>query len=175
MTSSNWVFKSCSRPFNANTLKPRDCWRDIFCSKPHRNLLCTPIWSRHLDQSCSPSKIHSFCRWLWYMERFETIFEILDSAFLKKIGVKGGRWLKKWEFGKKKIFLIYKLFIRFNFVFMYYGQFPPKSSLKLRFVLFKPEKVSNAAGISNLRQVVTSSDLKRTKLNFRLLLGGNWP
>ena len=49
--------------------------------------------------------------------------------------------MKKWEFGKKKIFLIYQLFIRFNFVFMYYGQFPPKSSLKLRFVLFKSEKV----------------------------------
>ena len=75
------------------------------------------------------------------MKRFETIFEILDSAFLKKIEVKGGRCVKKWEFGKKKFFLIYQLFIRFNFVFMYYGQFPPKSSLKLRFVLFKSEKV----------------------------------
>ena len=48
------------------------------------------------------------------MERFETIFEILDSAFLKKIEVKGGRCVKKWEFGKKKIFLRYQLFIRFN-------------------------------------------------------------
>ena len=55
---------------------------------------------------------------------------------------------------------------------MYYGQFPPTSRLKLRFVLFKPEKVPNAAEISN-RRVTTFSDLKRTNLNFRLLLGGN--
>ena len=107
------------------------------------------------------------------MERFETIFEILDSAFLKKIEVKGGQCVKKWEFGKKKIFLIYQLFIRFNFVFMYYGHFPPKSSQKLIFVLFKPEKVPNAAEISNPGRVTTFSDLKRTNLNFRLLLGGN--
>ena len=80
------------------------------------------------------------------MERFETIFEILDSAFLKKIEVKGGRCLKKWEFGKKKIFLIYQLFIRFNFVLMYYGQLPPKSSLKLRFVLLESEKVVTRPG-----------------------------
>ena len=32
---------------------------------------------------------------------------------------------------------------------MCYNQILPKSSLKLRFVLFKPEKVSNVAGISN--------------------------
>ena len=32
---------------------------------------------------------------------------------------------------------------------MYYGQFPPTSRLKLRFVLFKAERVSGAAGISN--------------------------
>ena len=83
------------------------------------------------------------------MERFETIFEILDSAFLKKIEVKGGQCVKKWELGKKKIFPIYQLSIRFNFVFMYYGHFPPKSSQKLIFVLFKPEKVPNAAEISN--------------------------
>ena len=89
------------------------------------------------------------------MERFETIFEMLDSAFLKKIEVKGGRCSKKWEFGKKKNFLIYQLFIRFNFVFMYYGQFPPTSGLKLRFVLFKPEKVSSVAGIRNPSQVMS--------------------
>ena len=91
------------------------------------------------------------------MEWFEDIFEIFDSAFLKKIEVKGGHGVKKWEFGKTKIFLKYQLFIRFNFVFMYYGRFPPKSSLKLRFVLFKPEKVSNAAGISNSGWVMTFS------------------
>ena len=53
---------------------------------------------------------------------------------------------------------------------MDYGQFLPKSSLKLGFVLFKPEKVSNVAEISNPRRAVTFSDLKRTNLNFRLIL-----
>ena len=83
------------------------------------------------------------------MEWFEAIFEIFGSAFLKKIVVKVGHGVKKWEFWKTKIFLKYQLFIRFNFDLMCYSQFPPKSSLKLRFVLFKPEKVSNVAGISN--------------------------
>ena len=81
------------------------------------------------------------------MEWFEAIFEIFGSAFLKKIEVKGGQGVKKWEFGKTKIFLKYQLFIIFNFVFMYYGQFPTKSSLKLRFVLFKSEKVTARRGV----------------------------
>ena len=105
------------------------------------------------------------------MKWFETTFEI-DSAFIKKIEVKGGQGVKMWELGKTNFFLIYQLFIRFNFVFMYYGHFPPKSSLKLTFVLFNSEKVSTAAGISNLCRVVTFSGLKMTNLNFRLLLGG---
>ena len=61
----------------------------------------------------------------------------------------------------------------FQACLMCYGQFPPKSSLKLKFVLLKTEEVSNAAGISNLCQVVTFSGLKRTNLNFNLLLGRN--
>ena len=55
------------------------------------------------------------------MEWFEAIFEIFGSAFLKKIKVKGGQGVKKWEFGKKTIFLKYQLFIIYNFVFMYYA------------------------------------------------------
>ena len=78
--------------------------------------------------------------WLGYVEWFEAIFEFFGSAFLKKIEVKGGQGVKKWEFWETKIFLKYQLFIRFNYVIMSYGQFPTKSSLKLRFVLFKPEK-----------------------------------
>ena len=49
---------------------------------------------------------------------------------------------------------------------MYYGQFPPTSRLKLRFVLFKPEKVSGAAGITNPRQVATFSDSTKDKPQF---------
>ena len=107
------------------------------------------------------------------MERFETIFEILDSAFLKKIEVKGGQCVKKWELGKKKIFLINQLFIKFNFDFMYYGQFPPKSNLKLKFVFFKPEKVTTRREIEILDALESFSGLKRTNLNSRLLLSGN--
>ena len=64
-----------------------------------------------------------------------------------EIEVKGGLCVKKWEFQKTKFFLKYQFFIRFNFVFMYYGQFPTKSSLKLRFVLFKSEKVTARRGV----------------------------
>ena len=49
---------------------------------------------------------------------------------------------------------------------MYNGQFWPTSWLKLRFVLFKAERVSDAAGISNPRQVATFSGLKRDKPQF---------
>ena len=71
---------------------------------------------------------------------------MLDSAFLKTIEVKGGLCVKKWEFRKTNFFPKYQLFIRFIFVFIYYGQFLPKSSLKLRFVLFKSEKVVTRRG-----------------------------
>ena len=85
---------------------------------------------------------------------------------------------KKLIFKKKICFPKFPLFhtlpsFDLNFLFMYYGHFPPKSSQKLIFVLFKPEKVRNAAEISNPGRVTTFSDLKRTNLNFRLLLGGN--
>ena len=59
------------------------------------------------------------------MERFETIFEILDSAFLKKIEIKGGRCVKKLEFDQTQTFHMYQLFIRFDIVLMCYGQFLP--------------------------------------------------
>ena len=39
------------------------------------------------------------------MKRFETIFEILDSAFLKKIEVKGARCVKSVNIGKQNFFL----------------------------------------------------------------------
>ena len=49
---------------------------------------------------------------------------------------------------------------------MYYGQFPPRSRLKLRFVVFKPEKVSGAAGITNPRRVATFSESRKNKPQF---------
>ena len=55
------------------------------------------------------------------MEWFEAILEIFGSAFLMKIEVKGEGGVKKWEFGKTKIFIRYQLFIRFNFELMYYN------------------------------------------------------
>jgi len=74
-----------------------------------------------------------------------------------------------------KIFLTYQLFIRFNFVLMYYVQFLPKSSLKFRFFLFNPEKVTPQRRFEIPAVLDTFSGLKRTNLNFKLLLGGNWP
>ena len=56
---------------------------------------------------------------------------------------------------------------------MYYGQFPTESSQKLRFVLFKSEKVMARPGFETPATLDTFSGLKRTNLNFRLLLGGN--
>ena len=71
--------------------------------------------------------------------------------------------------------LKYQLFIRFNFIFMYYGQFRHKSSLKLRFVLFKPERVTTGRGFEIPAALDTFSGLKMTNINFKPLLGGNWP
>ena len=60
-------------------------------------------------------------------------------------------------------------FIRFGVVFMYLGQFPPKSSLKLRFVLFKSEKVVTRPGFEISAALRTFSGLKRTNISFWLL------
>ena len=73
---------------------------------------------------------------------------------------------------EKENFLGSQLFIRFNFV---NGQFLPKTSLKLRFVLFKAEKVVTQWGLETPAMSGTFSGFKRTNLNFRLLLDGNGP
>ena len=75
------------------------------------------------------------------MEWFEAIFEIFGSAFLKKIEVKGGHGVESGKFGKQNFFLNINFLLDSILFFMYYGHFPPKSSQKLTFVLFKPEKV----------------------------------
>ena len=49
---------------------------------------------------------------------------------------------------------------------MYYGQFPPTSRLKLRFVLFKAERVSGAAGISNPCRAGNSLSFEKDKSQF---------
>ena len=54
----------------------------------------------------------------------------------EKIEVKRGHLVKKWEFGQKKIFLLYQFFKTRICAFMTYGQFPPKSSSNLRFVVW---------------------------------------
>ena len=62
----------------------------------------------------------------------------------EKIEVKGGRLVKKLEFGQtKKIFFLYQLFKRKPFAFMTYGRFLPKNSSKLRFVI----RVSKVRGL----------------------------
>ena len=54
---------------------------------------------------------------------------------LKKIEVKGGRLVKKWEFGQTKKKSLYKFFKTRICAFMTYGQFPPRSSSSLKFVI----------------------------------------
>ena len=53
----------------------------------------------------------------------------------EKIEVKGGRLVKKLEFGQTKKIFIYQLFKKKPFAFMTYGRFLPKNSSKLRFVI----------------------------------------
>ena len=60
----------------------------------------------------------------------------LVQPFSTKLRSMEAKGLKSGNLGKQIFFLKYQHFVRFNFVSMYYGQFPPKSSLKLRFVLF---------------------------------------
>ena len=61
----------------------------------------------------------------------------------EKIEVKGGRLVKKLEFGQTKKVFIYQLLERKPFPLMTYGRFPPKNSSKLRFVI----RVSKVRGL----------------------------
>ena len=121
---------------------------------------------------CNRWWCHNFCCHPYVEKTFGWIFWF--TPFQVNWGQRRPRG-KNWKFRKKKFFLKYQLFIRFNFVFMYYGQFPPKSSLKWRFVLFKPKKVATRQGFEIPAAPETLSALKGTNLNFSLLVGGNWP
>ena len=61
------------------------------------------------------------------------------------------------------------VFYWFNFAFMVFGQFSPRSGFKLEFVLCKAEPDQDAGGI------LTFSAFKRANSNFKHLLGENWP
>ena len=52
-----------------------------------------------------------------------------------KIEVKGGRLVKKWEFGQTKKNSLYQFFKTRICAFMTYGQFLPKSASNLMFVI----------------------------------------
>ena len=52
-----------------------------------------------------------------------------------KIEVKGGRLVKKWEFGQTKKNSLYQFFKTRICAFMTYGQYPPKISSNLNFVI----------------------------------------
>ena len=77
---------------------------------------------------------------------------ILDHFWNVRFSLSQNNWgqrrpmCEKVGISENKFFPKYQLFIRFIFVFIYYGQFLPKSSLKLRFVLFKSEKVMTRQG-----------------------------
>ena len=85
------------------------------------------------------------------------------SSKLRSNEVKG---LKSGNLAKQKFLSNINFLLDSILYFMYYGQFSPASRLKLRFVLFKLEKVSNAAGNSNPCQVATFSGLEKDKLQF---------
>ena len=59
---------------------------------------------------------------------------MIQWAFFKKIEAKGGRSVKKWEFGQteKKLYQFFKTRI---YAFMNYGQFLPKRRSSWRFVI----------------------------------------
>ena len=64
----------------------------------------------------------------------ESIFFVTFGS-CEKIEVKRGNLVKKWEFGEMKKILIYQFFKTRICAFMTYGQFLPKSSSNLRFVI----------------------------------------
>ena len=109
---------------------------------------------------------------------------------LKKIEIKGGRLVKKWELGQTKKFLCIN-FSKLEFVlFLTYGQFPPKSSSNLKFVIRDlrvrgPYAEASNPGISdNESQIWATLSLKltighkSTNYSFEKLINKNcfvWP
>ena len=90
-----------------------------------------------------------------------------------KIEAEKGWVVKEREFWKTEKILLYQFFYWFNFAFMVCGQFSPRNSLKLKFVLFEAERDIDAGGILNPWQVVTFSVSRRTNSIFRPRLSGN--
>jgi len=75
-----------------------------------------------------------------------------------------------WE--KEKFFLFINFLLDSILFLCTMVKFPPKSSLKLRFVLFKSKKVVTPPGFEISATLGTISGLKRTNISFWLLLGG---
>ena len=102
----------------------------IFCQTPHPYLGHPSISKKKcaiksMLFSISRRKTKSPCE-----KKFFVTFGTCE-----KIEVKRGHLVKKWEFGQKKKILIYQFFKTRICAFMTYGQFPPKSSSNLRFVI----------------------------------------
>ena len=75
--------------------------------------------------------------------------EIFGMALCKKIEVKGGRYVKKLEFDQTKKNLIYQFFKTRICAFMTYGQFLPKSTSNLMFVIPDSRVRGHRAAASN--------------------------
>ena len=95
----------------------------------------TPHWNSFWVELCRTKTCYSANRSVLYTEFRNINFEIIQWAVFKIIEAKGGRLVKKWEFGQTEKILIYQFFKTRIYAFMIHGQFLPKSSSNWRFVI----------------------------------------
>ena len=75
------------------------------------------------------SKVHINGCDIW--NDLRPFFKYLAQPYSSKFRSKEAKGLKSGNLGKQNFFLKYQLFIRFNFVLMHYGQFPPTSEIEI--------------------------------------------
>ena len=95
----------------------------------------TPTWDIRLSLKKYPIKLMLFPISMRKTKspREKNFFVTFRTS--EKIEVKRGHFFKKWEFGQTKKKLIYQFFKTRICTFMTYGQFLPKISTNLRFVI----------------------------------------
>ena len=98
--------------------------------------LYTPTWDIHLSLKKIVQLNRCCFQYLWEKlnHPVKKIFFVTFRT-CEKMEVKRGHLVKKWEFGQTKKILVYQFFKTRICAFMTYGQFPPKSSSNLRFVI----------------------------------------
>ena len=99
------------------------------------NSRITPHWNSFWVELCRTKTCYSANRSVLCTEFRNINFEIIQWAVFKIIEAKGGRLVKKWEFGQTEKILIYQFFKTRIYAFMIHGQFLPKSNSNWRFVI----------------------------------------